>query len=297
MLWSIVVALCALLMLAAFLIVLLQDLQIVPALLKELELESLPEGVKQFSVPVEPGVVLEVWSYGSGRIPLLFLHGNADTVETFFQHQVNAAKQGYVVYQFDYRGVGRSTGWPSEEGLYRDATRVLEFICEREKCKAQNIVVIGQSLGSGPACFLAEKFQIVRLILYTPYTSLPAVVRQRPILRFLVPFVWYVFPNLPRLQRWAEQQDSRELILVHGHKDTVITFTHSREIQQNLQSEKPTISEEAPNTAPITGPIAVRLIEEHEGAHDEIITRTWNAIAPILAEWTKQSVSDSNAGW
>lgn len=287
MLWSVVVALFALLVLASLLIVLLQDLQVVPALLKELELEGLPEGVRQFSVPVEPGVVLDVWSYGSGRLPLLFLHGNADTVETFFQHQVNAAKQGYVVYQFDYRGVGKSTGWPSEEGLYRDATRVLEFIGEREKCKLQNVVIVGQSLGSGPACFLAEKFQSTRLILYTPYTSLPAVVRQRPLLRFLASFVWYKFPNHIRLRHWAEQKDPRELVLVHGHKDTVITITHSQAIQSKLLGE-PTTNREA---------LSIRLIEEHEGAHDEIITRTWDDIAPILSAWSKQSVSDSNAGW
>jgi pimeloyl-ACP methyl ester carboxylesterase len=48
-------------------------------------------------------------------------HGNAGNVGDRLPH-VELLSARFDVLAFDYRGYGRSTGRPSEQGLYRDAS-------------------------------------------------------------------------------------------------------------------------------------------------------------------------------
>ena len=60
---------------------------------------------------------------------------------------------------FDYRGFGRSSGKPSERGVYLDAEAAFEWLRSRD-FGATNIVVLGESLGGGVVCELATRKQL-----------------------------------------------------------------------------------------------------------------------------------------
>ena len=58
---------------------------------------------------------------------------------------------------FDYRGYGRSTGTPSEAGLYLDAQAVYDFIRQRPDLNQEKIFFFGRSLGGAVALHLGKR--------------------------------------------------------------------------------------------------------------------------------------------
>ena len=74
-------------------------------------------------------------------------------------------------YLINYRGYGGSSGKPSETTLCNDAVTLFDSI----KDKHSNISVIGRSLGSAVAVYLASLRPVEKLALITPFSSLAAV--------------------------------------------------------------------------------------------------------------------------
>lgn len=65
----------------------------------------------------------------------------------------------------------------TENGLYSDAIKVYQFLINTLDFKPDQIIVLGRSLGSGPAIFLASRRHIGALILISPFYSLQAVAK------------------------------------------------------------------------------------------------------------------------
>jgi pimeloyl-ACP methyl ester carboxylesterase len=57
---------------------------------------------------------------------------------------------------FDYRGYGKSTGAPSEIGLYTDALAVYDYVRKRNDLNQQKIFLFGRSLGGAVALHLGN---------------------------------------------------------------------------------------------------------------------------------------------
>src|SRR5258708_32474680 len=71
----------------------------------------------------------------------------------------------------EYPGYGKITGKFKEENVYMQAREIYKF--DNTKFKKDSIIVYGKSLGSGIASWLASKKTCRRLILETPYYSIP----------------------------------------------------------------------------------------------------------------------------
>ena len=82
---------------------------------------------------------------------------------------------GYDVFAFDYRGFGDSSGSPTEQGLYDDATAAYRYLMRTERVSSTRIILAGQSLGSAVAVDLATRVPAVGLLLFAPIDSVPAV--------------------------------------------------------------------------------------------------------------------------
>ncbi len=74
----------------------------------------------------------------------------------------------HSIYFINYRGYGESDGEPTETGLYDDAMAIYDHIAPDHN----HIIVIGRSLGTGVATYLATERDIHRLILVEPYDCL-----------------------------------------------------------------------------------------------------------------------------
>lgn len=103
---------------------------------------------------------------------IIYFGGNFENVEYNYVNFSNAFKD-HTSYLVQYRGYLSSTGKPSQKALYSDALHVYDHI----KNKYKEIVVIGRSLGSGIAGYLASKRDVKKLILVTPYDSVENVAK------------------------------------------------------------------------------------------------------------------------
>ncbi len=105
---------------------------------------------------------------------VLYFGGNGDSVA--YNAFLFAKKfKSYAIYLVNYPGYGGSSGTPTEEGIYSDALSIFDKL----KAKYSDISVIGRSLGSGVATYLASKRDIDKLILVTPFDSIENVAQNR----------------------------------------------------------------------------------------------------------------------
>jgi len=103
---------------------------------------------------------------------LLYFGGNADDA-TLFASYVKALR-GYDIVSFNYRGYGNSSGKPSEHALFEDALKIYDTYAKNRK-----VVIVGRSLGSGVATYVASKRESDGLVLITPYDSIVSMGQQK----------------------------------------------------------------------------------------------------------------------
>lgn len=160
-----------------------------------------------------------------GRGVVLYLHGNVgDNGRSLYQ--TNAlADLGYDLFLVDYRGYGKSGG--TTTGL-ADFTEDLQVVYDRLKREYAegDIIVLGYSLGSGPASYLAANNAPRATVLVAPYTSLVDM-KDR--------FFW-LFPDF--LLRY--QLDNRSQLaaaagpvyILHGEADRLIPVAMGEELAE-----------------------------------------------------------------
>ena len=95
---------------------------------------------------------------------------------------------------FNYRGLGGSTGWPSERACVEDALAIADWGLARLGLDATALHLAGRSIGSGVAMQLAARLAAQQrrpssLVLITPPRSLRAVLAAIPALRPLLPWL------------------------------------------------------------------------------------------------------------
>jgi len=215
-----------------------QDILLFPLLKNKLSSSSFPnppESIDSFFVNTDDGERLQVWTtYGKDKnltspyIGIIF-HGNGETVAErnylpfFAGHRIQA-------FTFDYRGYGNSTGWPSEEKLLKDSKSIWHAIQQKTGVDASHVIILGNSIGAGPASYLASEINPHALILIAGYANVPEILRDLPWYR---PFSWilrYEFPNAQNLKKLR----SHCVILAHGRKDNLINIRHLELLQKSL---------------------------------------------------------------
>ena len=115
------------------------------------------QGLKRHGWVINPGQ----------RQALLYLGGSGESVERdadFFRNTM----PGVTVYLIPYRGYSGNPGSPTEAGLFADALTDYDYIAARHPI----VDVMGRSLGTGVAIYVAVHRKVDRLVLTTPYDSI-----------------------------------------------------------------------------------------------------------------------------
>ncbi|MCG7586572.1 alpha/beta hydrolase [Photobacterium sp. OFAV2-7] len=122
---------------------------------------------------VVDGVQLNGWALNKGQPKaLIYYGGNAESIEAnipFFE----AVVPDYTVYLIPYRGYGNNAGTPTEQVLYSDAVHVYKTV----KSQHDSVSLMGRSLGTGVATYVAANRQVDTLILVTPFDSIENVAK------------------------------------------------------------------------------------------------------------------------
>jgi len=103
---------------------------------------------------------------------VLYFGGNAEAVEYNIPNFSKILKE-FDIYFVKYRGYGGSQGNPVEKDLYSDALYIFDDLKKRYK----NVSIIGRSLGSSVATYVASKRDIEKLVLVTPFDSLENIAK------------------------------------------------------------------------------------------------------------------------
>ena len=150
---------------------------------------------------------------------VLFAHGNAEDLRHVHARLARFNRLGLSALSYDYPGYGLTPGHPTESSVYAAAETAFRHLVEDRGFAESNIVVCGFSIGSGPACYLAEKHDVGGLLLYAPFKSAVRVVTRIRL------FPIDPFPNLARIPRTR-----CPVLVLHGSADTVISPSHGRAI-------------------------------------------------------------------
>ena len=159
---------------------------------------------------------------------ILYLHGSHNALNVWGKLAPTYTQLGYDVFMLDYRGYGKSEGQiTSEAGLHRDMQTVYDYL--KRIYTEQTIVILGHSMGTGPAARLAAKNHPQRLILQAPYYSIADWVHH------LVPSIdtTQLRYKLPTYQ--FVQQTSSPILLIHGDADQAIYLGSSLKLKAYLK--------------------------------------------------------------
>ncbi len=137
-------------------------------------------GVHEVELTTRDGLRLFSWYLPprTGRPVVAYFHGNGGNIGYRAERLRRFAREGYGVLLAEYRGYGGNPGAPTETGLFADGEAALDFLAGRAIGPSQ-IVLWGESLGSGVAVYLAAMREIGALILEAPFTSVAAVAQRR----------------------------------------------------------------------------------------------------------------------
>lgn len=145
---------------------------------------------------------------------IIYYGGNAEDI--FYSiAEFNNFKESAVLF-VNYRGYGTSGGKPGEKELFSDALAIIDDV--HKKYSPQKTYLIGRSLGSGVAAYVASKREVSGVILVTPYDSIESLARRQ-------------FPFLPTsllLKHKFRSIDYVEKItcpslVIYGGRDSIIS--------------------------------------------------------------------------
>ncbi|KAG5494220.1 hypothetical protein GH5_02212 [Leishmania sp. Ghana 2012 LV757] len=171
----------------------------------------------------------------------LIHHGNAEDLGGAFDHAKSiACRCGVAVVVYDYCGYGLS-GFPdaatpvevTEKSVYSDADHMYAHLLSLGY-PAHRIVIVGRSVGGGPACYLAEKHhkEVSGLVLISTFTSCLRVVSS-----CCLPYLCCCFDLFPNYRR-VESVMECPVLVMHGTQDHVVPYRCSRELLQDIETHR-----------------------------------------------------------
>ena len=234
---------------------------------KQILFEPTAVGLDSLDVEIqtEDGERLHAWWFrarGEALGHVLLFHGNAGNIGDRLLHAQLLTGVGLDVFLFDYRGYGRSSGSPNEEGTYRDARAARSVLLSQEGVDAARVVYLGESLGGAVALALARDVPPRGLVLVSTFTSVRDMGRLHyPILpAFLVPDA---YPSLSRIGGLE-----CPLLVMHGDRDDIVPVDHGRALFDAAPDPK-------------------RLHVFPGLGHNDLISQTGEDWAKAIAEWVR----------
>ncbi|KAL6324828.1 hypothetical protein AAG906_018355 [Vitis piasezkii] len=129
---------------------------------------------------------------------------------------------------YDYSGYGQSTGKPSECNTYADIDAVYKCLKEQYGVKDEQLILYGQSVGSGPTIDLASRVSNLRgVVLHSPILSG---------LRVLYPVkrtYWFdIYKNIDKIGMVR-----CPVLVIHGTADEVVDCSHGKQLWELCQEK------------------------------------------------------------
>ena len=162
---------------------------------------------------------------GSTKV-ILFSHGNAGNLTHRVAKLRIMLSLGLSVFIYDYQGYGKSEGSASLARIVEDATAAYDFLRTEKHFLDNQIIVYGESIGTGVSGCLSKIRHGAALILESPFISLPNVAKQKLPILYMYPDFLFPSPHLNNLEAVLSSQSP--LLIIAGEKDTLISSRHGQ---------------------------------------------------------------------
>jgi fermentation-respiration switch protein FrsA (DUF1100 family) len=195
---------------------------------------KLPKGVEEVFITTEDHVKLQAYyvkNSASDRL-LIFFHGNAGNICYRVPDILNLKNCRINVLAISYRGYGKSSGKPSEKGIYTDGAGAIDYAMQTLDYSLDNIIIFGRSIGSTVAVHISQHKDIAGLILITPLTSAKAQAKAQG-LGFLSFLAGDAFDNLSKISNIK-----CPLLVIHGTDDEILSFSMGKDIFDQAHVDK-----------------------------------------------------------
>lgn len=176
------------------------------------------QGVTEVEIIAPDGARIIAWNAPAppGRPTLLYFHGNGGGLANRAMRLARYRDAGFGVFMMSWRGYSGSTGTPTETDNVADARRAYDHLIA-QGLKPSDIILFGESLGTGVAVQVAAAVPVAGVILDAPYTSIVEVgSKAYPFL----PLRWLIVDRYESDQHIASI--NAPLLILHGARDPVI---------------------------------------------------------------------------
>lgn len=176
------------------------------------------DNVEEVALGTRSNVALTSWFAPpeENRPTVLFFHGNAGAVSHRAHRFRELMAHGYGVFVLGYPGYGGNPGKPSESSFVAASQQAYDYL-RATGIDSSDLIIYGESIGSGVAVQLAARVPAKGLILEAPMSSAIDVAREHyPFL--LAGFVlWDSYRSVDYIE-----DIEMPLLVIHGDKDSII---------------------------------------------------------------------------
>ena len=163
---------------------------------------------------------------------IVYFHGNAGSLDNRI-YKLNYFKNMDVNFLIiAWRGFSGNKGKPSEKGLYEDGKSTIKFL-KNLGVNKKDIIIYGESLGTGIATEIAQNDKFAGLILETPFTSMVAAAKN---------FYPYIPVGLLLKDKYKNDKKIKNinipLLVMHGEADQIVPFWMGKKIYEIANQPK-----------------------------------------------------------
>jgi fermentation-respiration switch protein FrsA (DUF1100 family) len=163
---------------------------------------------------------------------IIYFHGNAGILENRI-HKLNHFKDMEVNFLIiAWRGFSGNKGKPTENGLYIDGISAVNWIIN-QGVKEKDLILYGESLGTGIATEIAQNKNFAGVILETPFTSMINAAKE---------FYPYIPVNILLKDRYENYKKIKNInipiLIMHGEKDKIVPFKMGKKMYQLANEPK-----------------------------------------------------------
>ena len=197
--------------------------------------DQLSVDIKEVKVITDDNIDLLGWYHEKDikkNKTILFFHGNAGSLENRI-HKLNHFRDMNVNFLIiAWRGFSGNKGKPSEKGLYEDGKSAINWLVNKG-VKQENIILYGESLGTGVATHLAQNKKFAGIILETPFTSMIDAAKN---------FYPYIPVSLLLKDKFDNEKKIRNInvpiLIMHGESDQIVPFFMGKKIYEVAKEPK-----------------------------------------------------------
>lgn len=172
------------------------------------------------------GTKLNAWfiKVSQPRATVILCHGNGGNIGDRLAKITVFRNMGFNVLIFDYRGYGKSRGFPSEKGLYLDALAAFDYALSRPEVDPKKLVIYGGSLGGAVAIELALRRKSAALVVDSSFTSVADMAGR--VYPFIPSFLILTkFDSIHKVDKITVPK-----LFIHCPEDTVVPFAMSERL-------------------------------------------------------------------